>query len=175
MLKPLARSTAKAPRARVAIVASEYNRRHVDGLIDGALAVLKAAGIQPEIVRVPGAFEIPVVVETLARRKGPKWDAFIALGVVIRGATAHADLIGAAITQALMDIAVRHATPVIHEVLLVTSEEQAEERCFNPRYNRGGEAAQTALAMAATLRGVGAKTAGRGPAKPARAGSRNPR
>lgn len=154
MLKPIARTGARAGAARVAIVASEYNRRHVDGLLAGAQEVLRHAGVQPEIVRVPGAFEIPVVVESLARRPGAGWGALIALGVVIRGATAHADLIGEAITRALMDIAVRHGVPVIHEVLLVADEKQADARCFDPRYNRGGEAATTALAMAAVLRHV---------------------
>ena len=154
MLKPIAyrKSTSRLGGARIGIVASEYNRRHVDGLLAGASEVLRRAAIVPEIIRVPGAFEIPVTVECLARRKGARWDALIALGVVIRGATAHADLIGQAITQALMDIAVRHAVPVVHEVLLVVDEKQAEARCFDPRYNRGGEAAQTALAMAVTLR-----------------------
>lgn len=154
MLKPIVKARARSGSARIALVASEYNRRHVDGLVAGALEVLRKAGIQPEVVRVPGAFEIPVVVECLAGRKGARWDALIALGVVIRGATAHADLIGGAITNALMEIAVRHGIPVIHEVLVVVDEQQAEARCFDPRYNRGGEAAETALAMGAVVRRV---------------------
>ncbi len=157
MLKPIVKARSRPGAARIAIVASEYNRRHVDGLVAGASEVLRKAGVQPEVVRVPGAFEIPVVVECLARRKGARWDALIALGVVIRGATAHADLIGGAITNALMEIAVRHGVPVIHEVLLVVDEQQAEARCFDPRYNRGGEAAETALAMGAVVRRVKGK------------------
>jgi 6,7-dimethyl-8-ribityllumazine synthase len=74
-------------------------------------------------------------------------DAVIALGVIIRGATEHADLVGASVTDALQKIAVAHVTPVIHEVLLVSSEEQARERTMGTEMNRGTEAARTAISM----------------------------
>jgi len=151
MLKRVIKGTAASIDALVAIVASEYNRRHVDGLLDEAVRVLREASAEIDVHRVPGAFEIPVVAEELASRKGPRHSALICLGVVIRGETAHADLIGAAVTNALMDISVRHRIPVVHEVLLVANREQADARCLDPRYNRGAEAAQTALAMVRLL------------------------
>ncbi len=133
--------------ARVAVVASEYNRRHVDGLLDAAVRVFREAGTEVEVVRVPGAFEIPVIAETLAGRKHRRCSAIVCLGVIIRGETSHADLIATAVTGALMGTSVRHRIPIVHEVLLVANRTQADARCLDPRHNRGGEAAQTALSM----------------------------
>ncbi len=132
----------------IAIVASLYNRKLVDALVDSAHEELKAIlpGEKFPIFRVPGAFEIPVTVETLCRRGD--FSAVIALGVVIRGETAHADLIGTSITDALQNIAVEHALPVVHEVLLVDTERQAFERCMGAEMNRGIEAARAAAGMA---------------------------
>jgi len=145
--KPPGNKAAKS--VRIAIVAAEYNRRHVDGLLDGARRALDAAGVEVEVVRVPGAFEIPLLVELLATSSRPSpFNAIIALGVIIRGETAHADLVGSAVTRALMETSVRRRIPVIHEVLLVGNQRQAEVRCHDPKFNRGGEAAATALAMA---------------------------
>lgn len=134
---------------RVAVVASEYNRKHVDSLLDGALRVLRDAGAEVEVVRVPGAFEIPLATEVVASRGGVA--AVLCLGVVIRGETAHADLVGEAVTRALMEIGLRHRLPVVHEVLLVASLAQADVRCLDPGHNRGVEAAGTALAMVRLL------------------------
>lgn len=151
MLKRIEKTKDRAPGVRIAIVASEYNRKQVDGLVDGARHVLAQAGAEVEILRVPGAFEIPVAVESLLHTRADRPAAVIALGVIIRGETAHADLVGASVTQALMEISVRHRVPVIHEVLLVANQRQADARCFDPKHNRGGEAANTALAMARLL------------------------
>ncbi|MBL9139650.1 MAG: 6,7-dimethyl-8-ribityllumazine synthase [Verrucomicrobiales bacterium] len=154
MLKRI-RSRKAAPTtspARIAIVASEYNRKHVDGLLDAAVRTLKEAAVEVDVYRVPGAFEIPVVAETLASDASRRWSAVVCLGVIIRGETGHADLVGTAVTQALMRIAVTNRVPVIHEVLLVASKEQADARCLEARFNRGAEAAQTALAMARLMR-----------------------
>lgn len=147
MLRPVRKDSGRTSDARVAVVASEYNRKHVDGLLDAAMRVLREAGADTAVFRVPGAFEIPVVAEIMASEKPRKWGAIICLGVVIRGETAHADLITTAVTGALMGTSVRHRIPVVHEVLLVANRAQADARCLDPRYNRGGEAAQTALAM----------------------------
>jgi 6,7-dimethyl-8-ribityllumazine synthase len=136
----------------VAIVASEYNRKHVDGMVDQALRFLREARVEVDTFRVPGAFEIPVVVESVAGQAGRPWSAVIALGVIIRGETAHADLVGQAVTSALMETSVRHRIPIIHEVLLLGSKAQADVRCLDPQFNRGGEAAQTALAMVRLMR-----------------------
>ncbi len=152
MLKRLRKSATTPVFTRVAIVASEYNRKHVDGMVDQALRVLQDARVEVDTYRVPGAFEIPVVVESVAGGAGRPFSAVIALGVIIRGETAHADLIGQAVTNALVETAVRHRVPVIHEVLLLASKAQADARCLDPRFNRGGEAAQTALAMVKLMR-----------------------
>lgn len=135
-------------RGSVAIVASRYNARFTDALVESATATL--ARLAPElavrVVRVPGAFEIPVVVEALACSEDQPL-AILALGVIIRGSTAHADLIAESITRSLQDIGVGHLVPVIHEVLLVASAEQAEARTLGEELNRGREAAEAAVAM----------------------------
>lgn len=153
MLKAIKKKgAARAAGGRFAIVASKYNAKYVDGMLQAAEVELKRAGAESvEIIRVPGAFEIPVVVTKLARTQLPSLSAIICLGVILRGATTHADHIGTAVSDALMQIQLQHEIPVIHEVLLLENEQQAKERCLAPKYNRGTEAAQTALAMAAVM------------------------
>jgi len=128
-----------------AIVASQYNPKFVQGLVDNTsreiYAVMPNAGIA--LYQVPGAFEIPVLVQEIARKGGV--DAIIALGVIIEGETGHAGYIAATITQALMDIALAHRIPVIHEVLSVKNEEQAAKRTLESEINRGIEAARAAI------------------------------
>lgn len=154
MLKPVRSKTAPAGGASFAIVASQYNGRYVDAMLRAAQTELKRAGArQVQVVRVPGAFEIPVVAALLARRSGPERPAaLICLGVILRGETVHAAHIGEAVSRALMQLQVEQELPVIHEVLLLENEAQARARCLGKTHNRGAEAAQTALAMAAVLR-----------------------
>ena len=148
-----------APTARdgsIAIVASRYNARFTDALVESASSTLAklAPDLKLRIVRVPGAFEIPVVVEALASsEKVPL--AIIALGVIIRGSTAHADLIAESITRSLQDTGVSHLIPVIHEVLLVANVEQAEARTLGDELNRGREAAEAAIAMIEVMDSLG--------------------
>jgi len=138
---------------RFAIVASRYNQRYADELVARADRALRTAGAKRRdvtVIRVPGAFEVPVVVSKLAA--SGDYDAIIALGVIIRGETAHADLIGHAVTDALTQIALRDGVPVVHEVLLLENEQQAHVRCLQPKHNRGTEAALTAIEMAHLMR-----------------------
>ncbi len=134
-------------RASIAIVASEYNSAFVDPLLEATLEEL--ARILPNakthVVRVPGANEIPVTAAYLAEHSDPT--VIVALGVIIRGGTDHADLVGRNVFDSLQGIATRTFVPVINEVLLVDSEEQAAERCAGSRINRGIEAARAAAGM----------------------------
>ena len=134
-------------KARICIVASKYNEQFTDSLVSNAIEelgeLIPMARI--DIVRVPGAFEIPVAVAKLIQR--PDISCVIALGLIIRGDTQHADLIGASVTQSLQDLAVQHCIPVIHEVLLVNDEKQAHARCIAASMNRGREAARAAVGM----------------------------
>jgi 6,7-dimethyl-8-ribityllumazine synthase len=129
---------------RFAVVASEFNRTYTDALLRSTLAGLAGHGTQ--VVRVPGAWEIPLQVQRLARRK--KFDAIVALGVIWHGRTEHAREILRAVTDALMRISLENDVPVIHQVLAVKTEAEARVRCLGTKLNRGREAAQAALALA---------------------------
>jgi 6,7-dimethyl-8-ribityllumazine synthase len=149
MLKQVSRIQVRFQGARFAIVASRYNARFVDSMLRAARAELRQAKARSvRVVRVPGAFEIPVVASVLARSKGLRPDALICLGVILRGQTHHAQAISDAVTAELARIQTDQRLPVIHEVLLLESEEQARQRCLDPRHNRGLEAARTAIEMA---------------------------
>jgi len=171
MLKRLSPSSAEANGATIAIVASEYNRRYVDAMLRAARRELKQAGARVEVVRVPGAFEIPAVAAALAARlpeHAAHPAAIICLGVIFQGQTSHADHIGRGVTHALADLQVAHRIPVIHGVFVFEKEEHAKVRCLGRTHNRGTEAARTALAMAAVMRSISAEKSGaRSLARPA--------
>jgi 6,7-dimethyl-8-ribityllumazine synthase len=135
-----------------AIVASTYNARFVDAMLRAAKAEIRRAGGQVQVIRVPGAYEIPVVTARLARSRD--YVGILCLGVILRGATTHAQHIGEAVSNALVQIQIQHEVPVIHEVLLLENQQQAVERCLDKKHNRGVEAAQTALEMARVMAGL---------------------
>jgi len=152
MLKPVKTKNTHADGGAFAIVASRYNARYVDAMLRAAKEELWRADVSRiQIIRVPGAYEIPVVVNRLARTTTPPFSAIICLGVILRGQTVHAAHIGEVVNRALMEIQIAHEIPVIHEVLLLENEEQARVRCLDPKHNRGTEAAQTALEMARVM------------------------
>lgn len=132
----------------VAIVASRYNATYTDALVKSATETFAklAPNLEVRTIRVPGAFEIPVVVEAVACSEAQPL-AVVALGVIIRGSTAHADLIAQSITKSLQETSISQLVPVIHEVLLVDTAEQAETRSLGDELNRGREAAESAVAM----------------------------
>jgi len=140
---------------RVTIVASRYNARYVNSMLRAAKTELAKAKVVVEVVRVPGAFEIPAVASALAGRLANPVDAILCLGVILRGETTHAENIGQAVTGALAQLQVEHSLPVIHEVLLLENVQQAKERCLDARNNRGIEAARTAVEMMRVMRRVG--------------------
>jgi 6,7-dimethyl-8-ribityllumazine synthase len=167
MLTPTGSKRLPAKGARFAIVASQYNARYVDSMLRAASAELKRGGAAlVKVIRVPGAYEIPLVAARLARLssavnhsaddlpryENSRYDAIICLGVILRGETVHAEHIGEAVSRALMEIQLRHEVPVVHEVLLLENQQQAQKRCLDPKHNRGAEAAQTAMVMAAVMK-----------------------
>jgi 6,7-dimethyl-8-ribityllumazine synthase len=135
------------PKVRICIVASKYNEQFTDALVENAIEELGELVPQGrvDLIRVPGAFEIPVMVASVLDRDPPA--CIIALGLIIRGSTDHADLIGASVTNSLQSLAIESKRPVIHEVLLVADEKQAYARCIGSQLNRGREAARAAAAM----------------------------
>jgi 6,7-dimethyl-8-ribityllumazine synthase len=146
------------PRPRVvkskrafAIVASRFNAQYVDALVDHATQELRALvpGARISLHRVPGAFEIPVVVRVLAAQN--RMDAIIACGVILQGETNHAQNLSRSVTDALQRIAVERAVPVINVVLSFDNEDQARARCLENKINRGAEAARAAVEIANLL------------------------
>lgn len=134
---------------RVCIVAGKYNEQFADALVDNTVAELSELMPQTrvDIIRVPGAFEIPVTVANVLDRGESPPACVIALGVILKGATSHADLIATSVTLSLQELAIKHKVPVIHEVLLVEDEKQAYARCIGSNLNRGREAARVAASM----------------------------
>ncbi len=142
--------TAKAKRI-FHIVASRFNAQYVDALVDHTTKELHA--LAPDVTvslhRVPGAFEIPVVVRELASWQAG--DAIIACGVILQGETNHAQNLSRSVTDALQRIAVQETVPVINVVLSFDSEDQARARCLENKINRGTEAARAAVEIANVL------------------------
>ncbi|MGH8369687.1 MAG: 6,7-dimethyl-8-ribityllumazine synthase [Gammaproteobacteria bacterium] len=138
--------------ARIAIVAARFNSFVVDKLVDGALETLRSQGVpetQVLLVRVPGAFELPLVVQELAANND--CDAVIALGAVIRGDTPHFDFVAGECARGLSQVALDTGVPVAFGVLTCDTAEQALERAGGKVGNKGADAAMTALEMANLL------------------------
>ena len=149
------RPHAGAAKRKFAIVASQFNAQYVQGLVDHAEEELRslASSVAISIHRVPGSFEIPVVVRELARKK--KADAIIACGVIMRGETNHAKNLSRSVIDALQRIAVDHGVPVINVVLSFDNEDQARERCLENGINRGTEAARAAVEITSVMSKLG--------------------
>jgi 6,7-dimethyl-8-ribityllumazine synthase len=155
MLTPVKIGKWNAQSSAFAIVASRYNNRYVDAMLRAAAGELRRARAQSiKIVRVPGAYEIPAVAARLLEER-QRWAGIICLGVIIRGETVHAQLIGEAVSASLARLQIERGVPVIHEVLLLENEGQAKARCLDKKHNRGAEAAQTALEMARVMESLG--------------------
>lgn len=138
---------------RVAVVAARWHVTVMDGLLDGARRACADAGVEPDVVRVPGTFELPVVAGRLAAEG---YDAVVALGVVIRGGTPHFDYVCSAATDGLTRVALDHGVPVGFGVLTCDTDEQALDRAglAGSSEDKGHEATSAALETALILRGL---------------------
>jgi 6,7-dimethyl-8-ribityllumazine synthase len=147
-------STVDASGLSLGIVATRWHGALVDHMVDRASAAAKACGVDDVVVaRVAGAVELPVVAQALARR----CDAVVALGVVVRGATAHFDYVCKSVTEGLTRVALDESTPVAHGVLTVETLEQARDRAglSDSAEDKGWSATVAALDAALTLRELG--------------------
>ena len=134
--------------ARFGIVVSRFNSFIVESLLSGAIDTLKRHGAQNkdiEIVRIPGAFEMPLVAQKMAEKQ--QYDAIIALGAVIRGGTPHFEYVAGECTKGLATVSTKHDIPVAFGVLTVDTIEQAIERAGTKAGNKGVEAALSAIEM----------------------------
>jgi len=137
------------------IVVSRFNSAVTERLLEGALEALKAHGGEEkniDVVRVPGAFEIPLLTKKLAA--SGKYDALICLGAVIRGDTPHFEYIAEAVTHGIGAVVLEHRLPVSFGVLTTNNVEQAMERTGAKTENKGYEAALTAIEMASLNRAL---------------------
>jgi len=139
----------------VAIVVSRFNKEVTDTLLTGALERLRELEFdegQITVVEVPGAVEIPLILQKLSELN--QFDALVALGAVIRGETSHYDYVCNLVSQGCQKISLKYKTPVIFGVLTTENEEQALERCGGKHGHKGREAIDTACEMVALLRAL---------------------
>ena len=144
---------------RVGVVASQWHEQVMGGLVAGALRALDRVGLgDPLVIRVPGAFELPLAAQALQRDH----DCLVALGVVVRGGTPHFDYVCRAATDGLVRVMLDTGTPIGFGLLTVDDEQQALDRAGLPgsAEDKGAEAAEAAVAMALLLRGLADQAAG---------------
>ena len=146
-----------APGLRVAIVAASWHAGVMAGLVSGAERTCSIAGATAEILRVPGSFELPVVADAAAA--SARFDAVVALGVVVRGGTPHFEYVCQAATDGLSRVALDRGVPVGFGLLTCDTVEQALDRSGGPgsSEDKGAEAAQAAIATALVLRSLRAE------------------
>ena len=138
---------------RFGIVVAKFNRPVTGKLLSSCVEELEEQGVRAddiEVVRVPGAFEIPLVAKTMAR--AGRFDAVICLGAIIRGDTPHFEYISAEVSRGIGQAALHADVPIIFGVLTTHTVEQAMERAEPGKFNRGGEAAKSAIEMARVMR-----------------------
>jgi 6,7-dimethyl-8-ribityllumazine synthase len=139
--------------ARFAIIATQWYDEILEGLVAGALQALRGAGAEDRnitLIRVPGAFELPLALEHAAA--SGKYDALIALGCVIRGGTPHFEYVAGECSRGLSQVMLSYRLPVAFGVLTTDNLRQARERSRPGRDNKGREAAEAAVRMLSVLR-----------------------
>lgn len=146
----------QASGRRFAIVVASFNREITDGLLRGARAVLSEAGVNDAdltIVRVPGAFEIPLAARHLIMTE--RFDAVVCLGCLIKGDTMHFEYIAESVSHGIMAVSADTGVPVTFGVLTTLTEEQATARAADGPDNKGREAALAAVEMATVVEAIG--------------------
>jgi 6,7-dimethyl-8-ribityllumazine synthase len=142
----------QAEGKKFGIVVSRFNSFIAERLLDGALDTLHRSGVADdniEVARVPGAFEIPLIAQKMA--KSGRYDGVICLGAVIRGATSHYDLVSNEAAKGIAQVSLEHEVPVIFGVITTDTIEQAIERAGSKAGNKGSEAASVAIEMVNVL------------------------
>ena len=151
MARPTSQHDATAPLAvgtRIAIVASSYHAELVNGMVDSARDVLRAAGLDDQnlvLVQAPGAFELPLIAQTLL--DGGELDAVLCFGLVLKGETDHDRYISTSVSDALMRIGLEHGQPVMFGLLTCNTLEQAQRRANAAGLDKGGEVARASVQM----------------------------
>ncbi len=141
---------------RFCLVVARFNSFVVESLLEGAVDALKRHGADDSditIIRVPGAFEMPLVLEKVAANG--EYDAIVALGAVIRGGTPHFDFVAGECVKGMAQVTLKHQIPIAFGVLTVDTIEQAIERAGTKAGNKGAEAAMSAVEMVNVLRQIG--------------------
>lgn len=145
------------PGARYAVIASRWNGEIVDALVDGARRAFAEHGVADdavEVLRVPGAWELPVLAKRLAA--AGRHSAILALGCVVRGETRHYEHVADESARGLMRVALESGVPVLNGVLAVEDEADAWARAGGARGNKGADVALAAIEMTAVMRGLSA-------------------
>lgn len=133
---------------KFAIILSRFNEAIGENLLKGAIECLSKHGVKSEnidIIKVPGAFEIPLTADKLANSK--KYSSIICLGVVIKGATPHFEYVSSAVSNGILQVSLKHTIPITFGVLTTNTIEQAIERAGTKSGNKGWDAALTAIEM----------------------------
>jgi 6,7-dimethyl-8-ribityllumazine synthase len=144
----------------ILIVEARFYDHIANALLDGATAVLEAAGARFERVTVPGALEIPAAIAFAARSgedSGKSYDGYVALGCVIRGETYHFEIVAGESARGLMELALHHDLCIGNGILTVENEEQAMVRAARDGQDKGGDAARACLALINVRARLGAR------------------
>ena len=147
--------TLDAGEMKIGVIVSRFNSFLIEQLVKGAVdAFLRHGGAEKNLVlvRVPGAYELPLVAKRLAATK--KVDAVVALGAVVQGATAHAELINATTSRAFSEISLETGVPILDGVVSAENLEQAVERCGTKQGNKGFSAMQSAIEMVNVIKSL---------------------
>ena len=135
-------------REKICIITAHYYQKITSDLYSGATLVLNKHKISSEWIKVPGVFEIPVTIV----KNIESYEAFIALGCVIKGETPHFDLISKAAVNAIMDLSIKYKKPIGNGIITCLSEKQGIERADPNKKNKGGEAAKAVLSVLGILK-----------------------